>query len=90
MNINLIPLSAVKEGEEAIIHFIRGGYGLIGRFASMGIAPGVCVTVLRNRGGPILILTNGTRLAIGKGQASKIMVSKTENKRYTELNDKEE
>lgn len=90
MNINLIPLNTLKEGEEGIIHFIKGGYGLIGRFASMGIAPGIRVTVLRNSGGPILILTNGARIAIGKGQASKIMVSKTKTKRDIKVNDREE
>lgn len=86
MNIDLTPLITLKEGEEGIIHFISGGYGLISRLASMGIAPGTRVTVLRNSGGPLLLFTNGTRIAIGKGQSSKIMVSRIKIKKEIKLN----
>lgn len=89
MNIDLLPLIALREGEEGLIHFISGGYGLISRLASMGIAPGTQITVLRNSGGPLLVLTNGTRIAIGKGQSSKIMVSRIEIKKDIKLNDRE-
>ncbi|MBE0425158.1 MAG: ferrous iron transport protein A [Nitrospirae bacterium] len=87
MNIDLLPLIALREGEEGLIHFISGGYGLISRLASMGIAPGTQVTVLRNSGGPLLLLTNGTRIAIGKGQSSKIMVCKLKIKKETKPNE---
>jgi len=89
MNVDLQPLVTLREREEGIIHFISGGYGLISRLASMGIAPGTRISVLRNSGGPLLVLTNGTRIAIGKGQASKIMVSRTKVKKDIKVNDRE-
>jgi Fe2+ transport system protein FeoA len=40
----------------------------------MGLIPGVKLTVLGKRGGPIMIAVNDTRLALGFGMAKKIMV----------------
>lgn len=42
----------------------------------MGIAPGIWLKVLRNNRGPLLVITNGTRIAIGRGQASRIMITR--------------
>lgn len=81
MNIELSPLTSIREGEEGIVHFISGGHGLISRLAAMGIAPGVRVKVLRNNRGPLVILTNGTRIAIGRGQASRITVTKVKEEK---------
>ncbi|MEW6569823.1 MAG: FeoA family protein [Nitrospirota bacterium] len=89
MTVDLLPLNSLREGEKGIIHFISGGYGLISRLASMGMAPGMQVTILRNSGGPLLVLTNGTRIAIGKGQSSKIMVSRIKIKKDKKVNDRE-
>lgn len=73
---NLFPLISLDEGEEGIVHSISGGWGLTSRLAAMGIAPGSKVKILRNDRGPLLVVTNGTRIAIGRGQASKIIVIK--------------
>jgi len=40
----------------------------------MGLIPGVKLIVLGNRGSPIMIAVNDTRLAIGVGMAKRIMV----------------
>lgn len=71
---DVIPLILLREGEEGIIHVISGGVGLIGRLASLGITAGVKVKIVRNIGGPLLVTTNGARIAIGRGQAQKIAV----------------
>jgi len=71
---DIVPLILLKEGEEGIIYSVSGGLGLIGRLASMGIALGVRVKVLRNIGGPLIVIANGTRIAIGRGQSQKIVV----------------
>jgi Fe2+ transport system protein FeoA len=42
----------------------------------MGIAPGMKVKTLKNSKGALVIITNGTRVAIGRGQASRIMLIK--------------
>jgi Fe2+ transport system protein FeoA len=71
---DIFPLLLLKEGEEGIIHSVAGGLRLIGRLASMGITSGMRVKVVRNIGGPLIVTTNGTRIAIGRGQAQKIVV----------------
>jgi len=74
MTDDITPLISLREGEEGIIQLVSGGAGLIGRLASLGITSGVKVRIVRNIGGPLLVTTNGTRIAIGRGQAQKIGV----------------
>jgi Fe2+ transport system protein FeoA len=76
MGRNIIPLILLKEGEEGVICSVSGGLGLISRLASMGLTLGMKVKVVRNIGGPLIINTNGTRIAIGRGQAQKIVVKR--------------
>jgi len=71
---DVISLILLKEGEEGIIHLVSGGSGLIGRLASLGLTAGMKIKILRNIGGPLIVTTNGTRIAIGRGQAQKIAV----------------
>jgi Fe2+ transport system protein FeoA len=74
MGKDIIPLILLKEGEEGIIQSVLGGLGLIGRLASMGLTSGMRVKVVRNIGGPLIVTTNGIRIAIGRGQSQKIVV----------------
>ena len=78
MAMDLFPLISLVEGEEGVVHSISGGRGITSRLAAMGIAPGMRIRILRNSGGPVVILTNGTRVAIGRGQASRIMLIKAQ------------
>lgn len=71
---DVIPLILLEEGEEAIIHSVTGSANLIGRLASLGLTSGIRVRIVRNIGGPLIVTTNGTRIAIGRGQAQKIGV----------------
>jgi ferrous iron transport protein A len=69
-----MPLTAVNPGREVTLIDINGGRGLRSKLYSMGLIPGVTLTVLGTRGGPIMIAVNDTRLAIGVGMAKRIMV----------------
>jgi Fe2+ transport system protein FeoA len=71
----LFPVTSLKEDEEGVIHSISGGLSLISRLAGMGIVPGTEIKVLRNSRGPVIVLVNNTRVALGRGQASKILVA---------------
>jgi Fe2+ transport system protein FeoA len=71
---DVITLTSLKEGEEGVIQVVSGGPGLIGRLASLGITSGVRIRIVRNMGGPMIVTTNGSRIAIGRGQAQKIGV----------------
>lgn len=88
----MILLSETPEGEKVKIVEIRGGgfgkmhdagngcgKGVINRLRAMGIGMGQVVEVLHNPGiGPILVKVGESRIAIGRGMASKILVEKVE------------
>lgn len=60
-----------------VIIDIRGGRGLMRRLIDMGLTFGTKVRVLKSGGpGPTLIEVRGTRLALGRGVAMKIMVER--------------
>jgi len=71
----IVPLSELGPGESAVVVDIAGGSGLRSKLYSMGLAPGVIIRVLeRFPVGPVVIEAGGTRLAVGKGMAAKILV----------------
>jgi len=68
-------LSRIDPGKEVILMDIEGGRGVRSKLYSMGLVPGVKLTVLnRNGTGPIMIAVKDSRLAIGLGMARKIIV----------------
>jgi Fe2+ transport system protein FeoA len=79
---DLFPLTSFKEGEEGIVHSILGGRGITSRLAAMGVASGIKIRILRNIGGPVVVQVNETRIAIGKGQACRIMLLRAKAQQY--------
>lgn len=68
-------LDKLKSEEEGVIVELIGGKGFISRMAALGISKGAKVKVLQNYGkGPIIILVRETRIALGRGEAKKIIV----------------
>jgi ferrous iron transport protein B len=76
MNDDLLSITSLEEGEEGIVYSLTGGKGLVSRLAGMGIVPGIRIKILRNIGSLIIVLASDTRIALGKGQANKILVVK--------------
>jgi len=70
----MTSLTTVTPGQEVTLIDIQGGRGLRSKLYSMGLIPGVKLTLMGNRGGPIMIAVNDTRLALGFGMARKIIV----------------
>ena len=71
----LISLLDVAAGKCGVMRRLGGGKDFAARLAAMGLAVGTQVEVLQNRGpGPILVLVRGTRIALGRGEALKIIV----------------
>lgn len=77
MNNEAVSLITLREGEEGIVHAIQGGERLTSRLAGMGMVPGVKVKILRNTAGAIIALASETRVALGRGEASRIQVRRT-------------
>ncbi len=66
----------MKEGQRGIIVSILGGRMATKRLADLGVTPGTKVKVLRNAPfhGPIEIEARDSRLVLGRGLASKVLV----------------
>jgi len=76
--INRPPAESLAElpaGTCAVVRALRGGQELMSRLAAMGLVAGAPVEVLQNRGrGPLLVRVCDTRIALGRGEAIKILV----------------
>ncbi len=71
----LRPLSDLEAGTTGTVRRLGGGREFVGRVAGMGIAIGAVLRVVQNYGeGPILVDVRDTRLALGRGEAMKILV----------------
>ncbi len=74
-----MPLAMARPGEVVTVIGVRAGWGLQRRLADMGLTPGVQIRVINSQmPGPVLIDLRGTRLALGRGIAQKIIVRKEE------------
>ncbi len=72
----IIELSSLAAGARGIIRAIYGGRALISRLTALGFTIGTEITVLQNYGhGPLIAMVRGTRVALGRGEASRIYVS---------------
>ncbi len=73
---NLVALSELKQGQPGKIHFIRGGHNVLQRLLDMGLTPSTKITLIKAApfDGPIEVLVRGSKLALGRGIASKVFV----------------
>ena len=70
-----LSLSAVRTGESVQIQRLRGDHQFLSRLASLGFTPGAHLRVVQNYGhGPLIVSLRDTRVALGRGEATKIFV----------------
>jgi DtxR family Mn-dependent transcriptional regulator len=76
---NLVALSELKDKQSGKIQFIRGGHTVLQRLLDMGLTPGTKITLIKAAPfeGPIEVSVRGSKLAIGRGIASKVFVEST-------------
>jgi ferrous iron transport protein A len=68
-------LSTVPRGESVQIRSLNGGHEFLSRLASLGFTPRAHIRVVQNYGhGPIIVALRGTRVALGRGEARKIII----------------
>lgn len=72
-----IVITALREGDQGIISSIKGGGALTSRLAGMGIVTNAKFRIAQVSGGLIVIQVADTRIALGQGEAAKILVYKT-------------
>lgn len=79
-----LPLTKLEDGESGVIIAIEVGrgrgwrksWGFRKRLMDMGLTPGTKVTVVKSAPfrGPLEVLVRGSRLALGRGMAGRILV----------------
>ena len=70
-----LPLSKVKPGRTMEVVDLIGGERSTQRLLEMGLYAGASVEVIAGRGwGPVVLRLAGSRLALGRGMANKIIV----------------
>ena len=69
-------LTKLKARQSAIVKDILGGENVTHRLATLGIRPGKRVTLISAHfwRGPVTVLVDKTKIAIGHGMADRIMV----------------
>jgi ferrous iron transport protein A len=73
----LVSLDELHSHEEGAVVELRGGRGFIARLAPLGFTPGVPLTMVQNYGhGPLIVRVRDTRIALGRGEAAKIIVQR--------------
>jgi ferrous iron transport protein A len=54
---------------------VEGGHGLVQRLAGLGLTVGAEVrSIIAHDRGPMLVVVRGTRLALGRGIAARVIV----------------
>ena len=71
-----MPLAMASPGSTVSVVGIAGGRGLARKLTDMGLTPGARVRVISSQApGPVMIELRGSRLALGHGVSTRVMVS---------------
>ena len=74
-NEKMKAVSDLPAGERGVVRLLRGGEEFTHRMVTLGFTPGVEVTVVQNYGrGPILVSVRDTHIALGRGEALKVLI----------------
>jgi len=74
-NEKMKALSDLPLGAHGVVHLLRGGEEFTRRMVALGFTPGVEIMVVQNYGrGPLLVTVRDTRVALGRGEALKVLV----------------
>ncbi len=76
----LMPLTMAKPGEHLVVRKILSGAIARTRLAAMGLRLGERLEIINNSGsGQVIVARKGTRLALGRGLAQKVLVSREQD-----------
>ena len=77
MSNSTIPLTQLDTHQKGAVAELHGGRGFVSRLATLGFTPGAPLRMVQNFGvGPVIVLVRDTRIALGRGEASKILVQR--------------
>ena len=70
-----VPLTHLAKDQEGVVAELCGGRGFMCRLATLGFTPGARLRMVQNFGhGPVIVGVRDTRIALGRGEASRILV----------------
>jgi len=76
----VVALSGLAPHERGIVRSLQGGRGFVSRMAALGFTVGAPVVMVHNYGrGPVIVLMRDCRIALGRGEAGKVLVQREEN-----------
>jgi ferrous iron transport protein A len=74
-----VALDRIASGARGIVRELQGGADFQGRLAGMGLTRGTPIEMLQNpRHGPVLVRAHDARIALGRGEAAKVLVEETD------------
>lgn len=72
-------ISDLQRGECGFLTELLIGRQELSRCTSLGLTPGAEITIVQNYGrGPMILKVRGTQVAIGRGQANKLYVCRSQ------------
>jgi Fe2+ transport system protein FeoA len=72
-----VSLVGVAAGESVSIRDLEGDQAFLSRLLPLGFTPGARLRVIQNPGrGPLIVIVRDTRVALGRGEAEKILVER--------------
>ncbi|MCD7806776.1 MAG: ferrous iron transport protein A [Lachnospiraceae bacterium] len=71
----MMALALMSVGEKRTVASIHGKDEVVRHLQDMGFAPGAEVKVVGGNAGGMILLVKGTRIALDRGLASKILVA---------------
>lgn len=74
----VFPLLMAGEGRKVRICLLQGGKSLVMRLTELGLNQGCEVRVVQRQHGGLIVARGETRIALGGGMASKILVTEVE------------
>lgn len=73
-----VSLNQLPKGARAMVRRLTGRSELASRLAGLGFVVGAPLVVLQNLGrGPVLVKVRDTRIALGRGEATRVWVEET-------------
>lgn len=78
MTTKKIALGDLQTGQKGTVSGLQGGRVFAARMAALGFTPGAEIAMIQNfKRGPVIVLVRGTRIALGRGEASRVLVHST-------------
>jgi ferrous iron transport protein A len=72
-------IADLPPGADALVHSLSGGHDFCSRMVNLGFTAGTLITVRQNYGrGPVVVTVRGTLVALGRTEASRILVRLSE------------